>query len=179
MGEPDGRLPVRAIDDADLDPGRLASALDRVEAAIARPTVRVWAFSAALALIGLVLDMLLLERRPVGWATPVTVPWPVIAVGFCLAELKVVDVHFRREQHSFSLSEFPAVLGLFLLSPHDYVLAVVLGSAVALAWFRQPPLKLTFNLVNFGLGAIAAQSVFHLLAPQAGQPSPPDWLAAF
>ena len=179
MGEPDGGLPLRAIGDAEMDPGGMAGGLDRVRAAIARPTVRVWTFSALLALIGLLLDALLLERRPVGWATPVTIPWPVIAVGFCMAELKVVDVHFRREQHSFSLSEFPAVLGLFLLSPHDYVLAVVLGSAVALAWFRQPPLKLTFNLVNFGVGAIAAQSVFHLLAPQAGQPSPPDWVAAF
>ena len=143
------------------------------------PAARVWAFSSALALFALVLDLVLLESRPMASSLPFGIPWPLIAVGFCLAEMKVVDVHFRREQHSFSLSEFPAVLGLFLLSPHDYVLAVLLGSAVALAYARQPPLKFTFNLVNFGLGATAALVVFHFVAAQAGEPTPKDWLAAF
>jgi diguanylate cyclase (GGDEF)-like protein len=139
----------------------------------------VWAFSLGLALVAILVDLLILERRTVLSVTPVVMPWPVIAAGFCAAELKVVDVHFRREAHSFSLSEFPAVLGLFLLSPHDYVLAVLTGSAVALAWFRQPLLKLVFNLTNFGLGAIAALAVFHLLASLVGRPSPADWIAAF
>ena len=138
-----------------------------------------WIFSSLLALTGIVVDVVVVEPRSAGWLAPLQVPWPFIAFGFCLTELKVVDVHFRREQHSFSLSEFPAVLGLFLLSPNDYVLAVVVGSAVALLWFRQAPLKFAFNLVNFGVGAVAALSVFHLLAAPAGQPAQIDWLAAF
>ncbi|HLO34545.1 MAG TPA: EAL domain-containing protein, partial [Candidatus Deferrimicrobium sp.] len=118
------------------------------------------------------------ERHPAG-APPIRLPWALIAAGFCLAELKVVDVHFRREQHSFSLSEFPAVMGLFLLSPHDYLLAVLAGSAVALLWFRQTPLKFVFNLTNFGLGATAALAVFHVLATPTTTPSLTDWMAAF
>jgi diguanylate cyclase (GGDEF)-like protein len=156
-----------------------ARRLDRLRRAVAPAAIRVWAFSLALALVAILVDITILERRPVVSLSPLVMPWPVIAAGFCLAELKVVDVHFRREQHSFSLSEFPAVLGLFLLSPHDYVLAVLTGSAVALAWFRQPPLKLVFNLTNFGLGATAALAVFHLIATPNGTPNPTDWIAAF
>ena len=50
---------------------------------------------------------------------------------------------------------------------------------MALAWFRQPPLKFAFNLTNFGLGATAALVVFHLIASLGGTPNAADWLAAF
>ena len=38
-----------------------------------------------------------------------------------------MQVHFRRETHAFSLSEFPAVIGMFFLPPGDYILAVLAG----------------------------------------------------
>ena len=180
MGEPDRRPMVRAsIAEGNHAGAATQRRVDRLRQAVAPAAIRVWAFSLGLALVAILVDLLILERRTVLSVTPVVMPWPVIAAGFCAAELKVVDVHFRREAHSFSLSEFPAVLGLFLLSPHDYVLAVLTGSAVALAWFRQPLLKLVFNVTNFGLGAIAALAVFHLLASLVGRPSPADWIAAF
>jgi diguanylate cyclase (GGDEF)-like protein len=142
------------------------------------PWARVWAFTFGLALLAILLEILVMARHPSA-AAPFRIPWPLIAAGFCLAESKVVDVHFRREQHSFSLSEFPAVIGLFLLSPTDYVLAVLVGSAVALVWSRQTPLKIGFNLVNFGLGATAALAVFHTLAAPTAAPTTTDWVAAF
>jgi len=180
MGEPDRRSMVRAsIAEGNHAGAAIPRRVDRLRQAVAPAAIRVWAFSLGLALVAILVDLTILEHRTVLSLTPVVMPWPVIAAGFCAAELKVVDVHFRREAHSFSLSEFPAVLGLFLLSPHDYVLAVLTGSAVALAWFRQPLLKLVFNLTNFGLGAIAALAVFHLVASLAGRPSPADWVAAF
>src|SRR4029078_333559 len=110
---------------------------------------------------------------------PVDVPWPVLSLAFFLAELKVVDVHFRREKHAFSLSDFPAVLGLFLLSPHDYFLAMLIGSGSALLYFRQPRLKLAFNLTSFAISAAVTLTVFHLLASPAGAPDIGDWVAAF
>ena len=64
-------------------------------------------------------------RGQVPVTPPVVVPWYLMAAAFFAAELKVVDVHFRREKHSFSLSEFPAVIGFFLLSPGDYFLAML------------------------------------------------------
>jgi diguanylate cyclase (GGDEF)-like protein len=139
---------------------------------------RVWAFSALLALVAVGIEFGIVVRQAPG-AAPLQVPWPLIAAGFCVAELKVVDVHFRREQHSFSLSEFPAVIGLFLLQPGDYVLAVLTGSAVALALSHQTPLKFVFNLTNFGLGATAALAVFHVLATPTTTPTLADWIAAF
>ena len=102
------------------------------------PAARVWAFTIGLGLLALLLDLGVVDKHPAG-VPPFQIPWPVIAAGFCLAEVKVVDVHFRREQHSFSLSEFPAVIGLFVLPANEYLLAVLVGSAVALAWARQAP----------------------------------------
>ena len=102
-----------------------------------------------------------------------------MAAAFFAAELKVVDVHFRREKHSFSLSEFPAVIGFFLLSPGDYFMAMLLGTGAALLVHGQAPLKLAFNLSNFAFTAAAALSVFYLLQSTHGVPDPVDWVAAF
>ena len=106
--------------------------------------VRVWAFTVFLAVSATALFFNGLNLR--GVASSLTVPWPLIAVGFCLAELKVVEVHFRRETHSFSLSEFPSVLGFFFLTPIDYMIALLVGTAAALLLVsRQSPLKVFFN----------------------------------
>ena len=106
--------------------------------------------------------------------------WPLLAVGFCVAEMKVVSVHFRRETHSFSLSEFPAVIGLFFLSPTDYLLALIVGSAVALIVAeRQAPAKLAFNLSNFALAGVVSLVVFHWIVTRDAALDPIDWGAAF
>ena len=177
MSHPDREGAVRAS--IDHDHHSEAGDARRGARHIGLPSIaRVWAFSLGLALLAVLLELTVVERFPAG-APPIRIPWPIIAAGFCLAELKVVDVHFRREQHSFSLSEFPAVIGLFLLTSHDYLLAVLVGSAAALAWSRQTPLKFAFNLTNFGLGATAALTVFHALATPTTIPTVSDWLAAF
>ena len=173
-----GRQPmVRASTEHDLSP-EAGDRRRRAHRLALPPAARVWAFSFGLAVLAVLLEIGVVAQHPSG-AAPFQIPWPIIAAGFCLAELKVVDVHFRREQHSFSLSEFPAVIGLFLLSPTGYLLAVLTGSAVALACSRQTPLKFVFNLVNFGLGATAALAVFHILAMPTTTPSLIDWFAAF
>ena len=110
----------------------------------------------------------------------ISIPWPFLALGFCLAEMKVVSVHFRRETHSFSLSEFPAVIGFFFLSPGDYLLALLTGSAVALVVAeRQAPAKLAFNLSNFALTGTLALAVFHRIVSPDLVIEPIDWAAAF
>ena len=177
MSEPGRGAMVRANNEPEL---RIETTDDRrpVRRFASSLALRVWAFSMGLALVGIAVQFGFVVHHAPGSA-PLQLPWPLIAAGFCLAELKVVDVHFRREQHSFSLSEFPAVIGLFLLQPNDYVLAVLVGSAVALARAHQTPLKFVFNLTNFGLGATAALAVFHLLATPTTTPTLSDWIAAF
>ena len=94
-----------------------------------------------------------------------SLPWPLLAVAFATAELKVIQVHFRRETHSFSLSEFPAVIGFFFLSPIDYVTAVLVGSGAAfLIGRRQRIEKFVFNLTNFALVARSTLTVLHAIA---------------
>lgn len=139
---------------------------------------RIWAFIAALALSSLAIFGLFLGS--VGpRQLPFDVPWPLMALGFFLAEIKVVDVHFRREKHSFSLSEFPAVIGLFLLPPDQYVLAMLSGTAAALVYSGQKHLKLAFNLSNSALSAAVLLSIFHAIAGTGAAPTPLEWIAAF
>jgi diguanylate cyclase (GGDEF)-like protein len=109
----------------------------------------------------------------------VHLPWPLLAAGFLIAELKVVDVHFRREKHSFSLSEFPAVIGLFTLTPADYLLALVTGTFIALAWSRQSPLKMAFNLVNFAAAATLTLTIFHVGVDLVQANQTGVWVVAF
>ena len=70
------------------------------------PTVRVWLLSATLAGSALLAFMAWLQ--PVDTPNPaIAVPWWVVAIGFCVVDLKVIEVHFRRESHAFSLRERP------------------------------------------------------------------------
>ncbi len=111
--------------------------------------------------------------------TDVQVPWWALTGLFCLGEILVVHVQFRRNAYSFSLSEIPLVIGLFASTPSELVLALVFGSAISLIIHRrQSLLKLMFNLSHFALEACLALLVFHAFGPE-GPFHPLTWLAAF
>ena len=156
---------------------RLRGFLDR--GPLGSPATRVWLFTILLAsgaLAGYLLSVRHLQPIP----SPVHIPWPVLALACLAAETKVILVHFRRETHSFSLSEVPAVIGLFFVTPNEYLLAVLAGSGVALlVTARQSMVKIAFNLANFALIAVVTLAVFHSIATFAAQPGAVDWLAAF
>ena len=156
---------------------RLQVILDR--GPLGSPAIRVWLFTLLLggaALAGYLLDVRHLEP----FASPVHLPWPILAVAYLAAETKVILVHFRRETHSFSLSEVPAVIGLFFVTPNEYLLAVLVGSGVALlVTARQSFVKVAFNLANFGLIGVVTLAVFHRIATPGGAPNSVDWFAAF
>ena len=108
------------------------------------------------------------------------IPWPLAAVAFFLGETNVVDIHFMRERHSFSLSEVPGVAFLFLLPPTDYVAACVLGTGLALLMDRnQSSVRRAFNLAQFSLAAVVGLIIFHAIATPVAVPGPREWLAAF
>ena len=132
--------------------------------------IRVWGLTLTLSVVAVVIYVVQLHGLP-GHEVPLRIPWPLLAVAFAAAELKVVEVHFRRETHSFSLSEFPAVVGLFFLSPPDYILAVLTGSAAAMLLASgQRPIKIAFNLANFGLIAVVSFSILSSLVSREGMP---------
>jgi diguanylate cyclase (GGDEF)-like protein len=140
--------------------------------------VRIWIQTAVLAAIAAVIYFAVLRDLPPP-AHPV-IAWPLLAAAFALAELKVVEVHFRRETHAFSLSEFPAVIGFFSLSPTEYLLAMLIGCGAALlVQRRQRLIKTAFNLANFLCVAAVSLLIVRSLADVTVTPDPVAWFAAF
>ena len=114
-----------------------------------------------------------------GLPPPRTLPWWVLAVGFAVAEFAVVHLKFRRDAHSFSVSEIPLVVGLFFATVPDLVLGMAAGSAIALVLVRrQRGVKLVFNLAQFTVQAAIAALVFNVVTRGATGATPIAWLAA-
>ncbi|GAC1337092.1 MAG: hypothetical protein NVSMB29_00900 [Candidatus Dormibacteria bacterium] len=106
--------------------------------------------------------------------------WLVFPVLFFITEVAVVHLEFRREAHTFSLSEMPYVLGLFLLAPALLVPAQLIGTAVALTVIRrQSPVKLIFNLSNFAVETCLALLTFHAIGVSDDPTDVRNWGAAF
>jgi len=111
-------------------------------------------------------------------AGPITLPWWVLATGFFLAEVAVVNYDFRREAHSFSMSELPLVFGLFFSTAEDLVIGTVAGAAAALIVHRrQTGMKLLFNLAHFSLGACLAVIIFASVAGEPRSFTSSSWVA--
>ena len=146
---------------------------------IAPPSVRVRAFTV---LIGaLAVGIYLVAVRGLSpLPTPFSIPWPLAALAFYLGETNVVEVHFLRERHSFSLSELPGIVGLFFLPPNEYLLACLIGTGFALlADNSRSTVKRAFNLAQFAVAAVVALTIFHAIAEPVIPPGPREWLAAF
>lgn len=144
---------------------------------------RVWLLTGAMLLGGIAIATVVVSGRP-PLVAPITLPLWLLTVLFYLVEVRVVHLQFQREAHSFSLSELPLVLGMFLAAPQDVVLAHVLGSGVGLLIHRRPTaLKFGFNLALFLLGSAVSVSLFHLIvglvAGIATPLQPISWVAAF
>jgi diguanylate cyclase (GGDEF)-like protein len=143
-----------------------------------RPAARVWLQTAVLAGIAAIIYFALLKDLP--RPAHAVFGWPLLAAAFALAELKVVEVHFRRETHAFSLSEFPAVIGFFSLAPTEYLAAMLLGCGAALlVQPRQRLIKTAFNLANFLCVAAVSLLIIHTFADLTITPGPVEWFAAF
>jgi signal transduction histidine kinase len=110
----------------------------------------------------------------------VTLRWWTILPMVYLAEMMVVHLRYRREAHSFSLSEIPIVLGLFFAPPLELVFAVLAGNLLVLTLHRrQPPIKLAFNLAQFSLVTGVGIVVFRIIAALGDPAGPAGWIAAF
>jgi signal transduction histidine kinase len=106
--------------------------------------------------------------------------WGILAASFYLAEVFVVQLDFRHNPYSFSLSEIPLALGLFFATPGETVLGQMVGAALALALVRKlSPIKTIFNVVTFALQGLVAAWVFHSILGVGDPLGPPGWIAAF
>jgi diguanylate cyclase (GGDEF)-like protein len=142
-----------------------------------RSSARIVAFTAVLAVIAAGLALLVVPSDPPA-RPPFTIPWWALAFLFYVAEAKVIHLHIGRSAHSFSMSEIPIVIGLFLVSPAEYIVARILGSALALGISRrQRPVKLAFNTAQFALCAVVSVALLHLFSSPDGTLGPTLWIA--
>ena len=124
-------------------------------------SARVWALNLVLvALVAIVYSTEIVHLD--GLQSRFQIPWWVLGVMFYFAELFVVHLQFRRDAHSFSISEIPLVLGLFFVSPIGLLAAQVIGAGVALGLRRrQPILKFTFNVALLAVQVCVALLIFN------------------
>ena len=108
------------------------------------------------------------------------VPWWALAAGFAATEVFVIHAHIRGSAHTLSLSELPLVVGLLLATPHDLVIAQVVGPLVVLLFVRgSAPVKVAFNVAQFALTATLTVLVLHTLMPAPAAIGPGVWTATF
>ena len=139
---------------------------------------RIWLLTAILVAIALGLYLGVIHSLE-GLNAPFQLPWWLIAVAYGLAEAFVIHLQFRRDDHSFSLSEIPLVVGLFFLRPDELLLALITGSAVALTVCRKQPLiKLAFNLANLTCVTSAAIVIFRFIVLVGDPIGPAGWFGA-
>jgi diguanylate cyclase (GGDEF)-like protein len=137
------------------------------------------ALTGAIALAAIALFAFSVRDLP-SYAIGPHVPWWALAAGFAVTELFVVHAHVRGSAHSLSLAELPLIVGLLLASPHELVVAQVAGPALVLALTRgHSPIKLAFNLAQFGLTACLSVVTLHALAEVPQPLGPSLWPAVF
>lgn len=137
----------------------------------------VWFLSGALAVVAIVVvPFALVYDAPT--RSP-SLSWPIVALGFYLAEIAVLHLRFRRDAQSFSMSEIAVTVGLFFASPINLLIGQFVGIAAALVVNRrQPPFKLAFNLAQFTLQAATAIVTFNLVLGTGEPFGPRGWIAA-
>lgn len=137
----------------------------------------VWFLSLGLAVLAAALVPLVL-----GTDAPIDRPslgWPIVAIGFYLAEIAVLHLRFRQDAQSFSMSEVAIAVGLFFADPIDLLIGQLIGNAAALVINRrQPPVKLAFNLIQFTLQVVVAVGVFGVALGDGEPLGPRGWVAA-
>ena len=137
------------------------------EALRARP--RVWAFNGIIALAcALVWWVAISGYNGPAFGQGPHLNWWELAVPFCLAEIFVVHLQFRKQAHTLSLTEIGLTLGLLLGAPSALLFGQVAGTFAAMVisrWRSQRQLvKFAFNLAELPLCSAIALIVFRSVA---------------
>jgi diguanylate cyclase (GGDEF)-like protein len=123
-------------------------------------TQRIALLTGAVAATAVTLFVIVVAPLPAA-PTALNLPWVVWAAAFAAAEALAVHVQWKRDSHTFSVTELVLAAALFLTSPATLVTAQVAGTALSLvAHRRQRGLKLSFNLAQYALGGCLSTLVF-------------------
>jgi diguanylate cyclase (GGDEF)-like protein len=123
------------------------------------------------------LIMTRVDLEPIGHRTLLS--WWSMALIAIAAELMVFNVEFRKEVYTFTFSEIPLVLGLFLASPLQLILGRLLGEAVFLAIKERQGLeKLALNMASFFSECVVLLAVYDLIGSGRTIEQPRAWFEA-
>ena len=128
--------------------------------------IGIWVLNGVIVALAAIIGAVAVARGP--RSLGFDVPWLALVVGFYLAELLIVHLQFRKDAHTFSMSEIPMLIGVAAAGPVALISAQSAGSLAALTIHRhQRPVKLVFNLGQLALQSAVAYLVFDLLAGEA------------
>ncbi len=139
---------------------------------------RVWVFSVILAAAS---ATLVWSQSSWVVAHPtVSIPWWAMGIIFYVAERSVMHLRFRKDAHSFSMSEIPLIIGMFFTSPLGLVAGQALANLVVLILHRRQPLiKLVFNIPQFALQTTLAVATFRAVVSFGDILGPAGWAGAY
>ena len=138
-------------------------------------TGRVWILTSVLVVVALALSWTVRDLPSL--EAPFHIAWPVLIPFVYLAEVTVVHLHFRRDAHTFSMSEIPLVVGLLFTNPIGLIGAQLVGNALALSLNRRQSLtKLVFNLSQFLLQSALAVIVFRAILGSGDPQGAAGWI---
>lgn len=135
-----------------------------------------WVLVAAIWVVGAVLTLIVARWDPLIDSVPI--PWIALVVMFAVAERAVFHLRFKKDAHSFSLSEIPLVIALFVVSPLAAITAQLAANVLALLHRRQQVVKITFNLGQFAVQTALAVIIFRPIAALGDPIGPAGWIAA-
>jgi signal transduction histidine kinase len=141
--------------------------------------VRVWCLTGVLVALSLAALLMTADSMAPSLGG-IHVPWWMLAAGFAVTEVFVLDVNSTRNERWLSLSEVPLVIGLVFSTPVAIVAAQALGVAAVLVLYRrEKPLRCAFNVAQRATATLVAVFVFVPIVHAAGSSWPIIWLAGF
>src|SRR3954449_1913808 len=113
--------------------GGLVAGIRRLQLGVSQ---RIGLLTAALGVAAVLLFVIVVDSLPAA-STAVTLPWVLWAAAFAISEVMVAHVQWKREGHTFSISDLVLAAGLVLAAPGALVIAQVLGPPAALVLYRR------------------------------------------
>ena len=118
-------------------------------------------------------------RSFTGTLEPGFIPWWSLVVVFFAAELYVLSAEGRLEHAALSPHDAVIVLGFFLVSPSELLVAQLGGAVLALVLVRRTGVgAIVYRLAAVALGTSLAAAVFRSVADLTGTSGREVWLAA-
>ena len=108
------------------------------------------------------------------------ISWWALVPGFFLGEVFLVHVQFRRDNHSFSMTDVPLALGMLFAVPGAVLISSLVASVLALGLYRRlSGLKLAFNVATVAISVALGTLAFRMLVPTFDQLTVRVWIALF